>query len=391
MAEDIGIRVRRWRKRRRMTQQELADAAGISQTYISQIENCQRTLRILETVERIAAALQIEARDLLNDPRDLTHYISPAGQAMSTIRVALIEIEENERRQAGRSRDEMTAAVRQLTSYRTSGNYPAMAAMLSTTLPDAAAYGGTTQAAVLYNAATCLKNLGYRDLGLGAARLAVQGAVAADHAAWIGATRFIHAVLLPLEAPALAHRSADRAIGDMQGAARDPEARQMLGQLHLAAALTATAEGRMDETDAHLAAAFDEARTLGDPVDGAGFNSLFFGPTNILLWQMAIAAETDDPAKVVEIASKIDVDRLMLADRLFAYWGCLGRALAASGETDGPAQAALLNAERAAPAAFARSGELRDVLSTLVSRAVVGRIHPSLRALAVRVGLRVPS
>jgi len=53
-----------WRGHRGLTQQRLADAAGVTKSYISQIESGAKT-GSLDTLRRIAAALQIDLDDLV--------------------------------------------------------------------------------------------------------------------------------------------------------------------------------------------------------------------------------------------------------------------------------------------------------------------------------------
>lgn len=52
-----------WRKHRGLTQQQLAEAAGISKAYLSQLETGKRT-GTLEVLGRLASALQVELDDL---------------------------------------------------------------------------------------------------------------------------------------------------------------------------------------------------------------------------------------------------------------------------------------------------------------------------------------
>jgi DNA-binding XRE family transcriptional regulator len=55
--------VRVWRKHREMTQQELADEAGISKPYLSQIENGHRT-GTTEILTNLARALRVGLEDM---------------------------------------------------------------------------------------------------------------------------------------------------------------------------------------------------------------------------------------------------------------------------------------------------------------------------------------
>ena len=47
-----------------MSQEELADRAGVDRTYVSAIERCRYSVSI-DVLERLATALTIEAADLL--------------------------------------------------------------------------------------------------------------------------------------------------------------------------------------------------------------------------------------------------------------------------------------------------------------------------------------
>jgi transcriptional regulator with XRE-family HTH domain len=62
---DVGARIKAERLARAMTQQELADAAGISRLTLSNIERGKTQPR-MPTLWKIAEVLQRAVRDLLN-------------------------------------------------------------------------------------------------------------------------------------------------------------------------------------------------------------------------------------------------------------------------------------------------------------------------------------
>lgn len=64
LQRQFGATVRVERQARTLTQQELAFAAGLSLTYIGEIERGQRMVS-LDTLQRIAHALEITAAQLL--------------------------------------------------------------------------------------------------------------------------------------------------------------------------------------------------------------------------------------------------------------------------------------------------------------------------------------
>jgi transcriptional regulator with XRE-family HTH domain len=62
--KQLGKRIRDWRTRRGLTQEELAHRAGLDYSYINQIENGRRNPSV-QTIDRIARALGVTANDLL--------------------------------------------------------------------------------------------------------------------------------------------------------------------------------------------------------------------------------------------------------------------------------------------------------------------------------------
>ena len=62
--KQFGAKVRELRDARGLSQEALADAAGLHRTHISLIERGQRSAR-LETIESLATALGIQPADLM--------------------------------------------------------------------------------------------------------------------------------------------------------------------------------------------------------------------------------------------------------------------------------------------------------------------------------------
>ncbi|MET0492933.1 MAG: helix-turn-helix transcriptional regulator [Actinoplanes sp.] len=385
-----GARVKYWRLRRNgMTQAVLAGLAGVSQSYISQVEAGRKIIDRRSTMVQIARALNVTVADLLGQPGDPTDPAKAgAADAVPAIWAALIEIEEGERRVPTFSLDRLQAEIGRVDELRAQSNYGLMTPLLPELLFESAARGGLALAQIAYQTSASLRHLGYRHLALPAAKIAVAAAREVDHAAWIGATRFAYTLGLPVEAAGIAGRAADRALVDLQSAAGSSvEARQILGQLHLSAGFMATVDGRTSEADAHLAAATSEAASLGDPEDGFGFNRSSFGPTNVGLWRMAMAAEVGDHGLVIELAKKVRPDPLRMANRHQAYWMTLGAALANSGRNDREALVAFIRAERVAPSTFAMNPVGRDAVVAMVRRARRRSVSGDLRVLARRVGI----
>ncbi|MEV6694992.1 helix-turn-helix domain-containing protein [Micromonospora sp. NPDC051196] len=390
-ADTIGARIRYWRMRRGgMTQAMLAGFAGLSQSYVSQVESGRKTVERRSTLVAIAAALQVTVADLLGqgtEPGDPAR--EGAAECVPAIWSALIEIEDGERRPSTRTSEQLTAELARTDQLRNFCNYPAMARMLPDLLLESAAVGGTVLVQAAYQAATCLRNLGYRHLALNASRVAVSAAEEAEHSAWLGAARFAYVQSLPIESASLAARAAGRSLVELQNDAGDEQVRQMLGQLHLSAALTSVVDGRVDVAEDHIAEASREAASLGDPVDGGGFNGCGFGPTNVGLWKMSIAAEQGEMGRVIELSRTVRPQVLVATIRQMSYWLDLGRAYADTGRRDAEALGAFVRAERVAPVPFALNPLARDAVVTLAQRARRRAVSDDLRLLASRMGIRL--
>lgn len=65
LARLVGVNVRRRREELRLTQSDVARAADVNQTYLSDIENGKRSPN-LSTVARLADALDVQPADLLS-------------------------------------------------------------------------------------------------------------------------------------------------------------------------------------------------------------------------------------------------------------------------------------------------------------------------------------
>ena len=60
----FGLRMREIRKDRGISQEKLADLAGLHRTYVSSVERGQRNVSLLN-IDRFAKALKVTIRDLM--------------------------------------------------------------------------------------------------------------------------------------------------------------------------------------------------------------------------------------------------------------------------------------------------------------------------------------
>ena len=65
--KQFGLRIRQLREQQGISQEALADAAGLHRTHISLIERGQRDIR-LSTIEKLAKALGAQPQDLMLPP-----------------------------------------------------------------------------------------------------------------------------------------------------------------------------------------------------------------------------------------------------------------------------------------------------------------------------------
>ena len=63
----FGLRLRELRRARGLSQEELADAAGLDRTYVSSCERGHRNISLLN-IYRLAEALAVEPSELLRRP-----------------------------------------------------------------------------------------------------------------------------------------------------------------------------------------------------------------------------------------------------------------------------------------------------------------------------------
>jgi hypothetical protein len=163
----------------------------------------------------------------------------------------------------------------------------------------------------------------------------------------------------------------------------EPAVLSVAGALWLIAAVTAAR--RADRGDAWrcLDRAADLARMLGDDGNHAW---TAFGPTNVAIHRVSVAAELGDPAGALAAAGDVDIDRL--PSGLYSRRAQIHLDLAwaqSQRKRDAEATLHLLEAERTAPESIRYNVMARETLREMLSRQ---RKQPSrtLTDLAARAG-----
>jgi transcriptional regulator with XRE-family HTH domain len=66
LQRNLGRNLRRWRKERQLSQEEMAEVLAVHRTYLGGVERGERNLT-LRSVEQIAATLDLDPLELLRD------------------------------------------------------------------------------------------------------------------------------------------------------------------------------------------------------------------------------------------------------------------------------------------------------------------------------------
>ena len=62
--ERVAMRIKEWRERRKLTQEQLAEKTGLSRGFLARLETARHDPK-LSTLEKIAAALKVDIAKLL--------------------------------------------------------------------------------------------------------------------------------------------------------------------------------------------------------------------------------------------------------------------------------------------------------------------------------------
>jgi len=172
-----------------------------------------------------------------------------------------------------------------------------------------------------------------------------------------------------------------QAIDVMDAAAGHPQAGQVAGMLHLSAAMLAAVGGDGATSQTHMREANAAASRLGE----GNFGQLWFGPTNVAIWQLGALAELSEGGAAAALPP-VDVSRIDSFNRQATMYADLGRCLAQTRRHDAEAMAALLRAETIAPQRIRLSPLVRETVGSMLRRARRSAGGRELQAFAARLG-----
>lgn len=390
----IGYRIAALRGAREKTQQELADAIGISKTYMSFIENGRRPVT-RHLLFALADFFGISTTDLTGQPyqpltaADLTNFV-----VVPQIRDALDEPD------AGPSDPRPLADLERLADLsmvaRMNCDMAAVGEYLPPLLADARVLWfdtGNREAGILFVKASfagCLavKAAGFIDLAVRLAEAALSVAQAVGDAVCIAAARYAVAqCALSNGRRNRSTRIATEGINDLDRLTRSSlppmmmnDVRALMGMLHLHTALSVAGIDGGDPAG-HLNAADVLSRHVtGDPL------RLEFTTANVRTWAVGIALENHDPGRAPELARLVNVAELHTPQRRSRLHLDSGRGLAQIGDSAGAVRA-LLAADEAAPGDLRIRPSAVDLVASMVRASPRRGGSDALRELAVKVGV----
>jgi transcriptional regulator with XRE-family HTH domain len=379
----IGDRIGRLRTRRELTQEQLAERAGVSVDTVRKLEQNRRLTARLSTLNQLARALDVETSALIGQPTTFEAHTEGVVPSVLALRQAVSPVSdllgEDPDPEDPPTMGALRASLRSTERIRREGRMGEIGALLPQLIRDARAasraYNGPSQAtafAVLAEAyqvaATTLTALGKEDAAFTAMERATDAArrsgdphleaIGASTLAWI----FTKQGRLE-DAEQVALRYADH----IEPGFRSPPLELSLWGILLLRAATATVrqgERKYDRVDELLRMATGAAASIGrDRLDYA----TPFGPTNTGVAKVNFLVEMERSQEAITTARTVpDVQSLPPTWRARFH---VDRALAyADLERDEQATGALLAAERDAPEWMRYHGTARRIVAELRGR-----------------------
>lgn len=399
MSDDsIGKRVSVYRRRRGISQSALAGLIGRSESWLSQVERGVRSVDKMSVLLDLSRVLHVEVQALTGTPWQLAPNGGSRAEGIENVRSALNQYTGF---LGGETQPPALADLRSAASV-THFDYQAAkyasvirdrprlvtdadSALLNAGSDDREAALSYVEAYVV--ASKLLTKLGVGDLGAVTADRAAMAAGRVDSSAAQGMAVYqVVTALLRSDQIDQAEQLAMRIGQQLRPAVRsdDPALVSVTGALWLIAAVIAARRTDRWEADRRLAEASALADLLGHD---ANYAWTAFGPTNVAIHRVSVAAELGDPAAALDAAMGVNLDAL--PDGLLSRRAQVNLDLAwaqAQRRRDAEATLNLLAAEKAAPEAVAQNVMAREIMREMLARAKRGNGN-ALQALATRAGV----
>lgn len=397
----LGRKIAAERRRRGLSQPELARLVGRSVAWVSQVERGVRKVDRMSVLQAVAAALDVPLAELAAEA-PVVAAVTEEPLGASGLRLVLSGAYALRAMLDGRrppALGSLRAKARKAWELTHTGRYTELTDLLRVLVPDletaARALPGAQRAEVFelmaatYQACSAaLAELGEAEAAWIAADRAMAAAERAGNPMLVaaGALRLVF-VFLAARHYGQAEETARTAADALQAAAGqgDPQAMSLWGALTLQRAVIASRVNDPDAAYAHLAQAAHVAGRLGE---GRNDYNTEFGPANVGLHEIAVAVELGDAGRALRAAATVDTIGLS-AERQARMLIDVARAHAQRRQV-GQAVAALRQAEGIAPEQVREHELVRQLVSDL--HAMQDPPSRELRELGARVGAaRLPA
>jgi len=366
-----------------MRLRDLADAAGLSESFLSRVERGQRHIDRRTHLEAVANALSCSIGSLIGDSMPVigaTQQVALA--AVPQLRRALrsAEIGYTDRAAQPVPIGVLRDRAAQLWDARRACDYAKVSGMLPHLVADLYVHSQRgdhpRQAKRLYVEVTSaavfsLRGLGHGDLAWIAAQQCHQAAQELNDPAAIGFAQFTrsHASVLETGYGSALH-IAEQAADEMRPHLSDdaPEAARVYGTLLLTAAWGASVAGSTSQIDTYVEEAVEVGNRIGDPRPEGDPWQTYFGPTNTRIWQMTIVVEAGEGGKVLELGRDADLSVLDTKSRQAEFWIQFGCGLAQEDNREHAAVSAIMKANRIASQRTRNNPHVRAAVSGLLDR-----------------------
>jgi hypothetical protein len=174
---------------------------------------------------------------------------------------------------------------------------------------------------------------------------------------------------------------AERAVRELEPRVAAPGGIEVLGSLHLVGAYASRGRKQLDDSRAWA----DQAAALAARTGESPAMRLFFGPTNVNIWRIAVEVDGGDPGRAVHIARDTNPATIAANCRQVFFYADVGRAYARLRGREREAVRYLLTAERIAPQHVHTSPMAQETARALLDRSRRAAGGAELRGFCARM------
>ncbi|MBA3338747.1 MAG: helix-turn-helix transcriptional regulator [Geodermatophilaceae bacterium] len=369
----IGERIAAYRRRRGLTQEELAGLGGISLSLMKKIEGGQRHVTRFSRLLRFAQALRIkDLHDLTGVRLTLAPDGPPSHPDAAAVRSALID---HSRPQGERpALDSLAAQVErtwQVWQAPSAWRYAQVGQELPTLL----------RSRLYQLTRTWTKRVGEYELSWLAADRAIAAALEADDPHMAAAAAWNLGMILSAkgyvdEARGVVHHALDDLRPHMDRPTKHCLA--LWGGLHLLGA----SEAARDDRDAEAWRMLDTAEKVAARTGESNYHRMAFGPTNVAVHRVSVSVELGRTQEALDLAEHVAIDAAPAVERRLTHRLDVARAYTRK-RNDLAAVHMIHHIHRESREELAHSVLLREVLRELMGRArtsVSADLRPLLQA-----------